>query len=1338
MLTKISLPLRRFATLLAATLLATSMLWQAQNLLAAPTTPQDEGTTIFTFSGQLPAGATLPLPVNRATTTASNYSLQVSGDGPVDFEATNGATLMSGQALNGETFWGTGDLQPGVNTLNLTNNGATPATVSLVVRTLATTSYTWAGVANDGGQNSELRLVFPQSGLYRFDFSTTGGAYKFDLDNGALQKQVVADTSAAYFVEAGTYPMTVERNAGASVQWAINIQPVADAPFDTLPYAKEGASVSTEVLPIALANAAEVNLVITPTGNINADKLNIQILDPDNNPIYNASAHVGETFWGTFDLEQGNNSIRLTADGANTDAVGYNLKIDELPTAGYNWQGNAYGMGNNSHIRVKFATDGLYKFDYNLNNGRFQFIVNDDFIQKTVENTNSDVTYFIPAGTHNLHIDQDSTTGTENWQVNITPEATGNNTLPYAQKGGDVGGTGNDYNEEWLPISLDAAAMVNLSIETTGNISDDLTVHVYSAGASSATYTLTQLLGTEKLWGNFPLEAGINRLQIMSTNGNANSMTYDLNIDTAPTNGTFSWAGNALDAGLNAAVLVEFPTTGIYRFAIQSDPGFANLILDNAMMRPSRTTPLGNLETTYDVEVTAGEHKLYVVQDNNFPETTWSASVEPVTAVPSFFTFDGELANGESLTSKYNVPSGSRDFNYELTVTSGDVDLLIKDGSNTTIANVTAYNGETMWGTGTLNGNNDITLTNNSGGNINVTLTLYDIPTAGYNWDGLADGNNMAEHSHIRVNFPSSGLYTFNATNDAGRYQFIVQAGNGGPEVIRKTVDTSLEATYFVPTGTHDLFIHQDQDGVGPGPGADWSLNISNVGQANDSLPYKKVGGTFGQNGVDEFNQEWLTINLTEATAVNLRLIATDGAPNVDSLMVEVVSPSGTGIMTTTVYAGETHWQTFDLPAGLHLFHIVANGTTNGLSYDLDLSNLPTAPYKWTGIANGPEAQFSQARVTFPTSGLYTFSFDNPPSERYQFLINENFVQKTVEMSDTLTVFIPAGTHTLQAVPDSTGVVEWGVDISAVGAPNDSLPYTKMGGNLGNGDFVEEWLPINIGENTAVNLEMSVTGAMSDSLQFMIVNGLTGATETTRLERIYGTETLWATFDLSPADRIHIMADNGNTGRLSYQLKITPLKDATYVWQGQSLAAGLNSEVRMDLDADGVYRVELQVLSGLAIFNVDPTSRSPLAPTTGYTTAVTTSLTSGVHYFVVEQQSAAPSTKWIMTVSLLSAEPPTATGISPNEKPVFITQTANITGTDFQTGVIVELVDGTNRYTLSTQTSSGTLIVVTVPNTIPIGEYDVVITNPDSQTVTLTDAYRVTEYKTYLPLILRP
>ncbi|MCA9979966.1 MAG: hypothetical protein KDD89_04020, partial [Anaerolineales bacterium] len=100
------------------------------------------------------------------------------------------------------------------------------------------------------------------------------------------------------------------------------------------------------------------------------------------------------------------------------------------------------------------------------------------------------------------------------------------------------------------------------------------------------------------------------------------------------------------------------------------------------------------------------------------------------------------------------------------------------------------------------------------------------------------------------------------------------------------------------------------------------------------------------------------------------------------------------------------------------------------------------------------------------------------------------------------------------------------------------------------------------------------------------------------------------------------------------------------------------------------------------------------------------------------------------------------TDVSPAQKFVSETDTVTISGTGFQVGATVELTDGTNSYMLTVTDETTTTLTVTVPDTVAISVYDVVVTNPDTQAATAVDAYTVladpvTVFTSYLPIITR-
>ncbi len=900
-----------------------------------------------------------------------------------------------------------------------------------------------------------------------------------------------------------------------------------------------------------------------------------------------------------------------------------------------------------------------------------------------------------------------------------------NNILPYTKEGGEIGGASNDFREEWLPISLSEAATVNMAISADGAAADDFSVEVYKSGSNTPDYTLTQVLGSEDQWSNFTLSAGINRLKIVGNN-TGNPLSYDLELTSMPTNGTLTWDGNVLDNGLNASVIVDFPTDGLYHFNIESTVGFANLILDDNVtvqaLSPTASPP--DLKNSYDIEVTAGTHKILVVQDNTYPNTTWTASVAPTSAGAQFFEFTGTLSRWESVTPLY---TGNMDFNFSLAVSNpgSDVSLDITDGSSGTVWSGTALSGETLWGTGTLSGENKLKLTNNGPSNVDVVLTLYHIPDAGTSWDGFADGSGL--NSKIRVNFPTNGLYTFDLNADSGRYQFLVDS-----EYIQKTVETGADTVaYFVPAGVHSLMIVQD-DAVD----TDWNLDISNVGAGHDALPYMKSGGDIGGT-TNDFDTEWLPINLSAATAVNIATTITGTSG--DSVVLNVRNAANSIIKSLTINADETTWMTLQLPAGTSRLELVATGNTGTAAYEVLVTTIPTATnYSWDGNSIDSGAN-SHIRLSFPQSGLYTFDYDvDSGNGRYQFLVNEDFLQKTVEDDGSVVYYVPAGTQDLIIDQDSTLGADWSLNISGPGAANDTLPYTKNGGEIGGtgNDFTQEWLPVYVGTETMVNAVISIDGDTGDAVSLEVWDTVT-RTET--IEMVYGTESVWATFTLPAGGRLLLTAE-GNTTPVAYDIEIIAIPTPTFSWDGTSLAANpLNSTIEMDIQASGVYRVQGVTSEGFTAIAIDPTPvvNSPAVADSQINLQV--HLDAGLHTFAVIQGTTGDgyvTSSWVYTVTLITADAPEISSVTPATVRSGQETTITVDGSTFLDGAKVWL-RGDKDYELTTTYVSGLQLTAVVPANVDIDLYDVQVINPDTQSDTLADGLEVIYNTIFLPMIIK-
>lgn len=1305
------------------------------DMVAAPT------NAFFSLNGNLNPGASVnPVYPNFTGNREFNFSLTITGSGPVAFTIRNASNVIiwQGTAVAGETLWGSGTLTVGQNGMTLTNNGAAVASFQLSLYDLPNAPYVWNGATTGSGLSSEARVNFPSDGLYTFNLGVTAGQYQFLLNNEYIQKTAVSSTSVTYFVPAGTHNLTVVQDSAVGATWQVSISDVG-APNDNLPYTKTGSGLDgddprfvEEWLPIQLNTATQVNLALAVTGAA-GDNLALEVTQPGQSLRVPLSAvYAGETTWSTLDLPAGISLIHLTADAANVGTLAYALTISTIPTTDYTWSGQSDFRGLYSHIRLQFPSDGLYQFDLGVTDGRYQFLLDDNYIQKTAE-TNTSVTYFASAGLHDLYLHHDTTEGAA-WSVGVNFVAATNNALPYSKNGGDLGGVNNDFSEEWLPVTLDAAQTVNLVIETTGNITDSLNLEVYGATGAVQTFALNTILGTERVWANFALNAGVNRLRIAAANGNANPMTYSLTMSTVPADGTAVWDGFSLDAGNNASIMVNFPTAGVYRFAIDNNEGFANLVLDDNLRV---ITPHGEslVSGSYDIEVPAGMHQIHTVQDTTFAATDWAASVTPVTPAASFFNFEGILQPGESVTPEYPA-NGDLDFNFALSAANGGpVNLAIVNGDGAPVWTGDAMQNETLWGSGALSaGNNGLTLTNNGATAASISLTLYYIPVTAYNWAGMSAPAGL--NSHIRLNFPNDGLYTFDfGVNTGGLYQFLVDA-----DYIQKTVAADGTVAYFVTAGIHDLYIDQDTGGGM----VDWSLDIAEVGTPNDALPYHKVGGPLG--GGADFTEEWLPLNLSAARMVNVALTLSGNAG-------DILQMSANGF-TVMLFGGETYWTTLDLNAGTTLFQLQAfAGNSAPLNYDLTVYALPELPYTWNGLAAALQGanRNSHIRVEFPADGLYTFDL-GVDDGRYQFFLNEEYIQKTAETDAGVTYFVPAGLHDLMIVQDSGVGADWDVTLTQTAVTPDTLPYHKTGGDLGGdaNDFSEEWLPLYIGAAAEVNLQIALTGSISDSLQLAVVNA--AGDDILVMDPLFGGETVWSTFPI-PNDgaRLYLLANGGNDAPLQYDLTVAYLPQITgvladsYTWSGMAAADGLNSTLRLDTPISGLYHVEVFMPDdGFITLFIDALARAVGMPTSvnGFFYEFDVPLTAGLHTFR-SAQDATPLTSWVVTTTLQTADAPQLISVAPVTVTNDVAAVVTLTGVNFMPGADVTMQQGSTIITLNNVTVlSANQATAVIPAGIDVGVYSITWTNPDDQSATLADAIQVylplpPGYTLYLPVIHR-
>jgi hypothetical protein len=618
-------------------------------LANVPTVAAAQGTQILNFSGTLAPGETrsMPYPYLGAQDKKVNLKLQVTGSGSINLAVTDGggATLFAGTALGGETLWATFSLKPGTNTFALTNPGGSAMTYTLRGYEIGSPVYAWSGTSQGSGTwRSRIQLNFPSGGLYQFNLGVTSGRYQFLLGDAYIQKTVeVTNTVVSYYVPAGTHVLRIEPDGNAATtSWTLNITGPG-ATSDTLPYEKAGRDLGgagnpfgQEWLPLNLAAASPANLSLALAGN-STDSMDVYLYGATGTtPVYTVTdVYGGETLWWTKDLPSGTSRLRLVADPGNAGVLAYSLGISEKPAVPSTWAGSSRGVGNNSQVRFEVPAAGLYDFSYGAAAGRYQFLVNSEpHIQKTVETTGT-VRYYLSAGTHELTVVQDTAQASTAWSLEVTATGVGSDALPYTKSGGNLGGAGNDFGQEWLPLSLPAGSAANFRLALSGDAADGLRVYLYQG--AGLVYTTPVVYGGETVWWTADLAASANRLHLVAQGTNASSLQYELAVQPIPVTvlgEPYTWSGVSLGSNQQAhsEIQAQIPVTGFYRIEMDTSAGFASLeisgIAQTAGLAPQQS------HTEFDALFEEGPYLFRVQQSDYYITTSWTATITLLSVLP--------------------------------------------------------------------------------------------------------------------------------------------------------------------------------------------------------------------------------------------------------------------------------------------------------------------------------------------------------------------------------------------------------------------------------------------------------------------------------------------------------------------------------------------------------------------------------------------------------------------------------------------------------------------------------------------------------------------------------
>ena len=424
------------------------------------------------------------LPLQVLSGGTANFRLKLTGNSQAGLavQLTPGlagtAVYTTPVVYGGETFWWTADLAAGLNQIQLLAQTAntTALQYELTVDGVPPAPFGWTGIAASRGGNSVAKVQLASAGAYHVKLTTPKGFAQVLLDQaapvpgGTLPTPVQATQGhVAEFdvpLSVGAHNFLVRQSPSyITTTWSLSVTATVAGP--TLAHFSGGLEAGAKIdpqLPLFGTQDQEVNFQVkVPAGT---GQMAVTIANPAGGTAFSGVARAGETLWGTAKIKPGQNTFTFQNTGSAT--LSYDVTVYAVGGAPYDWAGVSQGAGTwNSQIKLNFPQSGLYSFTLDRTAGRYQFLLDDNYIQKTVE-AKGTVSYYVPAGIHVLKVDQDSAAAGTTWAVSILAPGAAEDALPYSKLGGQIGGSGNDFSQEWLPVKLGAATPANFKLTLTG------------------------------------------------------------------------------------------------------------------------------------------------------------------------------------------------------------------------------------------------------------------------------------------------------------------------------------------------------------------------------------------------------------------------------------------------------------------------------------------------------------------------------------------------------------------------------------------------------------------------------------------------------------------------------------------------------------------------------------------------------------------------------------------------------------------------------------------------------------------------------------------------------
>jgi hypothetical protein len=626
--------------------LLVALLLALLSLATAPADAAQPGEELVNSSGALSAGQTFTTPL-YSPGSPTNIRLSVAGGtlgDAVTMKLLNGSAVVKSWVVQSdETSWGYATLPATNGQLSLHNDSGKILTYTLIAYARDTTPRiaegltAWSGIARGNGLQSSIQLLVPAAGRYRFTLGATGGSFQLKVDANYILKTVVPGkapnpSDSVYYLSTGVHTFAIVHDPAATlVNWNMALTSLGD--IDAVPSSESGhvlgggAFFAEERVPLQVGAARPVNLSITVTGAAN-DSLVVELYNGATKVFTSSKVYGGEVAWWSSSLAAGANSLRIVAAG-NSAALAYMVSVNPVVQTPFTWSGVTYGntaRANSGHssIQLTFPAAGLYRFTLGASAGRYQLLLDDRYLQKTVTDTTSTVfTAFVSAGSHKLLMAQDPAAATTRWSVAVTTATGASDALPFSRAGGTLGGAGNAFREEWLPLRAAAAGPINLKVTATGAASDSLRVELYNSG--QLVYSAATVYGGEVFWGNAALATGTNLIHIIAGAGNSGQLGYQIELRTVASIPT-TWQGVARNTGLNSVVQLNAPVAGTYVVTLTVSEGSGQVLIDQTALAALRVRPdLSPTASTtvLHVPLSAGMHTFKCQQDPSQPRTVW-------------------------------------------------------------------------------------------------------------------------------------------------------------------------------------------------------------------------------------------------------------------------------------------------------------------------------------------------------------------------------------------------------------------------------------------------------------------------------------------------------------------------------------------------------------------------------------------------------------------------------------------------------------------------------------------------------------------------------------------